>query len=116
MKLLLRKSQKIPITPREFGRSHGQKVYEYKGKFYSQDVDSQNGGVWKFFISKKGGGLERLRTTNDYFKNHWEIMTNLELDRKILSSFGLKNFTTLSNLKSKIRYELGQDFNGKRRF
>jgi RHS repeat-associated protein len=34
---------------KKFGYQHGQKVFEYMGKYYSKDVDSHNGGVWKVF-------------------------------------------------------------------
>jgi hypothetical protein len=30
---------------KDFGYQHGQKVYEYKGKYYSRDIDSHNGGA-----------------------------------------------------------------------
>lgn len=43
-------------------------------------------------------------------------MTNIELDDKILNDFCLEDFTTLSNVKSKIRYELGLNYNGNERF
>jgi hypothetical protein len=34
---------------KEFGYQHGQKVYKYKNKYYSKDVDGHNGGIWKVF-------------------------------------------------------------------
>ena len=43
-------------------------------------------------------------------------MTNIELDDKILNDFGLDDFITLSNMESKIRYELGLNYNGNERF
>ena len=43
-------------------------------------------------------------------------MTNIELDDKILNDFGLDDFITLSNMESKIRYELGLNYNGTRNF
>lgn len=48
---------------KEFGRPHGQKVYKYKGKYYSRDIDSHNGGVWKVF-EKSGRGLKRIGTAD----------------------------------------------------
>jgi RHS repeat-associated protein len=48
---------------KEFGYQHGQKVYQYKGKYYSRDVDSHNGGVWKVFI-KQGKRLKRIGTAD----------------------------------------------------
>jgi hypothetical protein len=49
---------------KEFGYPHGQKVYEYKGKYYSRDVDSHNGGVWKVFEAIKGK-LKRIGTADE---------------------------------------------------
>jgi hypothetical protein len=48
---------------KEFGRQHGQKVYERKGKYYSKDVDGHNGGVWKVF-EKSGKKLKRIGTAD----------------------------------------------------
>lgn len=39
-----------------------------------------------------------------------------EIDNKVLNVFGLKNFTTLSNVKTKNRYELGKNHVGHDRF
>jgi len=49
---------------KEFGYQNGQKVYKYQGKYYSRDVDSHNGGVWKVF-EKVGGKLTRIGTTDE---------------------------------------------------
>ena len=58
---------------KEFGRPHGQKVYKYKGKYYSKDVGSDgsgnmrgphHGGRWKRFI-KKNGKLKRDGTVDE---------------------------------------------------
>ncbi|UTA66949.1 toxin C-terminal domain-containing protein [Emticicia sp. 21SJ11W-3] len=49
---------------KKFGYQHGQKVYEYKGKYYSKDVDSHNGGAWKVF-EEVGGKLKRIGTADE---------------------------------------------------
>ena len=49
---------------KKFGYSHGQKVYEYKGKYYSRDVDSHKGGIWKVF-EEVGGKLKRIGTADE---------------------------------------------------
>ena len=49
---------------KKFGYQHGQKVYEYKGKYYSRDVDSHNGGAWKVF-EEVGGKLKRIGTADE---------------------------------------------------
>ncbi len=48
---------------KKFGYQHGQKVYEYKGKYYSKDIDGHNGGVWKVF-EEVGGRLNRIGTAD----------------------------------------------------
>ena len=48
---------------KKFGYSHGEKVYEYKGKYYSKDVDSHNGGAWKVF-KEVNGKLVRIGTAD----------------------------------------------------
>jgi hypothetical protein len=56
---------------KDFGYQHGQKVYEYRGKYYSRDVDAHNGGIWKVFESI-GGKLKRIGTADkdlNIFKN-----------------------------------------------
>jgi hypothetical protein len=56
---------------KDFGYQHGQKVYEYKGKYYSRDIDSHNGGAWKVF-EDSGGRLKRIGTADEnlnIFKN-----------------------------------------------
>ena len=56
---------------KKFGYQHGQKVYEYKGKYYSKDIDGHNGGIWKVFEAI-GGKLKRIGTadkTLTIFKN-----------------------------------------------
>jgi len=56
---------------KEFGYPHGQKVYEYEGKYYTRDADSHNGGVWKVF-EKSNGRLKRIGTADKFlniFKN-----------------------------------------------
>jgi hypothetical protein len=50
---------------KQFGYQHGQKVYEYKGKFYSLDIDAHNGGVWKVF-EQQNGRLHRIGTADEY--------------------------------------------------
>ena len=50
---------------RQFGYPHGQKVYKYRGKFYSRDVDAHNGGVWKVF-ENEGGRLKRIGTADEF--------------------------------------------------
>uniref|UniRef100_UPI001CA3360F toxin C-terminal domain-containing protein n=1 Tax=Aliarcobacter cryaerophilus TaxID=28198 RepID=UPI001CA3360F len=55
---------------KQFGYQHGQKVYEYKGKYYSKDADAHNGGEWKVF-EEVGGKLKRIGTADnslDIFK------------------------------------------------
>jgi RHS repeat-associated protein len=58
---------------KKFGYQHGQKVYEYKGKYYSRDVGSgngkgsHNGGIWKVFEQKKGK-LNRIGTADKDLK------------------------------------------------
>ena len=49
---------------RQFGYQHGQKVYQYNGKFYSRDIDSHSGGVWKVF-EQQNGKLRRIGTTDE---------------------------------------------------
>lgn len=59
-------ASKIPKTfkqTKKFGFKHGQKVYEYMGKYFSKDVDSHNGGVWKVF-KEVGGKLKRIGTAD----------------------------------------------------
>lgn len=41
----------------------GKKVYEYKGKYYSKDVDSHNGGAWQVF-KEVNGKLVRIGTAD----------------------------------------------------
>jgi len=56
---------------KDFGYQHGQKVYRYKGKYYSRDIDGHNGGVWKVF-ENIGGRLKRIGTADhnlNIFKN-----------------------------------------------
>ena len=56
----------IPVGFKEIrglGRLHGQKVFKYKGKYYSRDVDAHNGGVWKVF-EMHNGKLKRIGTTD----------------------------------------------------
>ncbi|MEM6817061.1 MAG: toxin C-terminal domain-containing protein, partial [Bacteroidota bacterium] len=56
---------------KDFGYQHGQKVYKYKGKYYSRDIDGHNGGVWKVF-ENVGGRLKRIGTADgnlNIFKN-----------------------------------------------
>jgi hypothetical protein len=56
---------------KKFGYQHGQKVYEYMGKYYSKDIDGHNGGVWKVF-EIVGGKLKRIGTADEtltIFKN-----------------------------------------------
>ena len=56
---------------KDFGYQHGQKVYSYKGKYYSRDIDGHNGGVWKVF-ENLGGRLKRIGTADgnlNIFKN-----------------------------------------------
>ena len=54
---------------KQFGYQHGQKVYEYNGKYYSRDMGSgnargsHNGGVWKVF-ELKNGELHRIGTAD----------------------------------------------------
>lgn len=55
---------------------HGQKVYEYQGKYYFRDVDSHNGGVWKVFV-EVNGKLKRVGTADENFnifkkKKHYD--------------------------------------------
>ena len=55
---------------KEFGYSHGQKIYKYRGKYYSRDVGSgnglgsHNGGAWKVF-ELKNGKLRRIGTADE---------------------------------------------------
>jgi hypothetical protein len=61
------KTPKLPKgfkETKEFGYQHGQKVYKYKGKYYSKDVDGHNGGVWKVF-EKEGTKLKRIGTADE---------------------------------------------------
>jgi RHS repeat-associated protein len=52
---------------KKYGYQHGQKVYEYDGKYYSKDVDSHNGGSWKVF-EEKNGRLNRVGTADENLK------------------------------------------------
>ncbi len=49
---------------KKFGFQHGQKVYKYKGKYYSKDIDSHNGGAWKVF-EEVNGRLKRIGTAGE---------------------------------------------------
>jgi len=49
---------------KKFGYLHGQKVYEYKGLYYSKDIDSHNGGVWKVF-EEINGKPKRIGTADE---------------------------------------------------
>ena len=49
---------------KEFGYQHGQKVYEYMGKYFSKDFDGHNGGIWKVF-ELVGGKLKRIGTADE---------------------------------------------------
>ena len=40
------------------------KVYKYNNLYYSKDIDSHNGGVWKVF-KNNGGILQRIGTANE---------------------------------------------------
>jgi RHS repeat-associated protein len=56
---------------KEFGLKNGQKVFKKGNKYYSYDIDSHNGGVWKVF-EKAGNELKRIGTANEnlvIFKN-----------------------------------------------
>ncbi len=48
---------------KEFGKQHGQKVYQKGNKYYSKDVDGHNGGSWKVF-EKQGSRLKRVGTAD----------------------------------------------------
>src|SRR5690606_31639315 len=58
---------------KKFGYQYKQKVYEYKGKYYSKDVGSgngmgsHNGGVWKVF-EQHNGKLKRIGTADKNLK------------------------------------------------
>ena len=52
---------------KQFGYPHGQKVYEYNGKYFSKDIDSHNGGVWKVF-EEVNGKLKRIGTADENLK------------------------------------------------
>jgi RHS repeat-associated protein len=52
---------------KQFGYPHGQKVYEYNGKYFSRDIDSHNGGVWKVF-EEVNGKLKRIGTADERLK------------------------------------------------
>jgi len=52
---------------KKFGFPHGQKVYKYKGKYYSRDIDGHGGGVWKVLKNKKGK-LKRIGTADKDLK------------------------------------------------
>ena len=52
---------------KQFGYPHGQKVFEYNGKFFSKDIDSHNGGVWKVF-EEVNGKLKRIGTADESLK------------------------------------------------
>ncbi len=58
---------------KSFGYKHGQKVFHYKGKYYSRDVGSgngmgsHNGGVWKVF-ELQNGKLNRIGTADQNLK------------------------------------------------
>ncbi len=49
---------------KKIGYPHGQKVYEYMGKYYSRDIDRHSGGTWKVF-QEVGGKLKRVGTADD---------------------------------------------------
>jgi RHS repeat-associated protein len=49
---------------KQFGYLHGQKVYEYMGKYFSKDIDGHNGGIWKVFEAV-GGKLKRIGTADE---------------------------------------------------
>jgi RHS repeat-associated protein len=49
---------------KEFGYLHGEKVYKYKGLYYSKDADAHLGGVWKVF-EKVNGRLKRIGTADE---------------------------------------------------
>lgn len=53
-------------------RSHGQAVYTDGKSFYSYDVDSHNGGVWKKADSVENLGKKATRLgTYDYTGKTW---------------------------------------------
>lgn len=52
------------IETKEFGYLHGQKVYKRKNLYYSKDIDSHAGGIWKVFRNT-GGKLERIGTADE---------------------------------------------------
>jgi len=77
LKIAAKKAKKVVSIPKgfnqtkKFGYQHGQKVYEYKGKYYSIDADGHGGGVWKVF-EEIGGKLKRIGTADEkltIFKN-----------------------------------------------
>mgnify|MGYP000852408752 CR=1 FL=1 len=52
---------------KKFGFPHGQKVYKFKGKYFSKDIDRHNGGVWKVF-EEVNGKLKRIGTADENLK------------------------------------------------
>uniref|UniRef100_UPI003F719072 RHS repeat-associated core domain-containing protein n=1 Tax=Dyadobacter bucti TaxID=2572203 RepID=UPI003F719072 len=63
IKLIVQKGIKF-IETKEFGRLHGQKIYQSGNKYYSRDADAHNGGVWKVF-EKNGNKLKRIGTADE---------------------------------------------------
>lgn len=62
------KHNKVKDKPNEFVlakefTNHNEKVYEYKGKYYSFDNYKHKGGSWKVMV-KRGGRLHRIATYN----------------------------------------------------
>jgi RHS repeat-associated protein len=60
------KSEDVPEgfkETKEFGKPHGQKVYQKGNKYYSKDADGHNGGAWKVF-EKQGTRLKRVGTAD----------------------------------------------------
>ncbi|MGQ8867411.1 toxin C-terminal domain-containing protein [Myroides sp. TSA_177.3] len=53
---------------KEFGKSHGQAVYKKGQYYYSRDIDSHNGGVWKVFEAK-GKHLHSIGAADENLKN-----------------------------------------------
>jgi hypothetical protein len=49
---------------KQFGKSHGELVFQKGNKYYSYDNTAHNGGVWKVF-EKAGNELKRIGTATE---------------------------------------------------
>jgi RHS repeat-associated protein len=93
---------------KEFGRSHGQKVYKKGKNYYSKDVTGHNTtNGWKVF-KKVGNRLVRIATADKDLKSEIMISDSISFEKDFIKTFGDNNRSSLVSVKeNRIRVELG---------